>query len=302
MILISSQRQTQPSAVRFVRSLRFPLVGFAAVLVWLAAGSVATADVAAGAQKYTWHDAPINLTLGTGIAVPSGFKRVAVEPGSFAAWLRGLPLKPVGSDVHLYTGAPKWRQDVHVAVVDIDVGKRDLQQCADAIMRLRAEWLYGSGRASQIAFNYTGGGRVGFGKWAKGYRPSQSGKSWRKRAKANGGYGSFRRYMTQVFAYAGTYSLSKELRRVAPSNMQIGDVFIKGGFPGHAVLVVDMIENEASGEKRFLLLQSFMPAQEMHILKNPDSVWGSPWYESDVSWPLVTPEWQFDKGSLKRWP
>ncbi len=54
-------------------------------------------------------------------------------------------MKPAGAPVLTYTGAPKWRQDVHVAVIDIDVGKRDLQQCADAIMRLRGEWLYGRG-------------------------------------------------------------------------------------------------------------------------------------------------------------
>jgi hypothetical protein len=40
--------------------------------------------------------------------------------------------------VLLYNGAPKFRQDVHAAVIDIDVGTRDLQQCADATMRLRA--------------------------------------------------------------------------------------------------------------------------------------------------------------------
>ena len=51
-------------------------------------------------------------------------------------------MKPANAPVLIYTGAQKWRQDVHAAVIDIDVGRRDLQQCADAIMRLRAEWLF----------------------------------------------------------------------------------------------------------------------------------------------------------------
>ncbi len=253
--------------------------------------------------NYAWpRITRTNQTLQQQFPPPAGFVRKSVPKGSFAEWLRGLPMKEPGAKVMLHTGAPKWRQDVHLGVVDIDVGKRDLQQCADAIMRLRAEWLWSLNRKSDIAFNYTGGGRVSFSRWARGDRPSQSGKSWRRRANRDASYSSFRKYMVQIFAYAGTYSLSKELKTIKPSEIAVGDVFIKGGFPGHAVLVADMVENEQTGEKRFLLLQSFMPAQDIHVLKNPAS-WGStPWYDAKFSWPLETPEWTFPKGSLKRWP
>lgn len=87
-----------------------------------------------------------------------------------------------------------------------------------------------------------------------------------------------------------------------PENIAIGDVFIKGGFPGHAVLVADMVENKTTGEKRFLLLQSYMPAQDMHILKNPKSEDGTPWYTMPVGDQLVTPEWVFLGTALRRWP
>jgi hypothetical protein len=215
--------------------------------------------------------------------VPDGFERVPVEPGSWAAWLRGLPMKPVGVPVLTFTGGQKWRQDAHVAVVDIDVGKRDLQQCADAIMRLRAEWLYAAGRKRDIAFNDTEGKRLRFA------------------SRRDDGYASFRKYMDYVFAYAGTYSLERELKSVPLSDIAIGDVFIKGGFPGHAVLVADMAVDPKSGEKRFLLLQSYMPAQDIHVLKNPAAN-GSPWYTASFQGDLVTPEWTFAAGSLKRWP
>ena len=131
-------------------------------------------------------------------------------------------MKPAGAPVLTYTGAPKWRQDVHEAVIDIDVGKRDLQQCADAIMRLRAEWLYASGRAREIGFNYTDGKR-------RAYKGSGSND-----------YASFRKYMDLVFSYAGTYSLDHELKPASVEDIKVGDVFIKGGFPGHAVLVADL--------------------------------------------------------------
>ncbi len=251
---------------------------------------------------YAWRSQPVTETLAQRILPPAGFERVPTPKTSFGAWLRGMPVKPAGSPVLLYTGQRKWRQDVHVAVIDIDVGKRDLQQCADAIMRLRTEWLWSTDRKSKIGFNYTGGGRVPFSRWARGERPSESGKRWRKRSKPDSSYKSLQRYMIQVFAYAGTYSLSRELKTVSLDEMKFGDVFIKGGFPGHAVLVTDMVQNPTTGEKRFLLLQSFMPAQEMHILKNPNDPNGSPWYPAKFSWPLDTPEWRFPAGSLKRWP
>jgi hypothetical protein len=108
--------------------------------------------------------------------------------------------------------------------------------------------------------------------------------------------------MNLVFAYAGTYSLERELDPVPLAGVQIGDVFIKGGFPGHAVLVADMAENTETGEKRLLLIQSYMPAQEMHVLKNPAAPDGTPWYPAAFSGPLVTPEWTFPEGALHRWP
>ena len=251
------------------------------------------------------------------IAPPRGFKRVSVPPDSFAFWLRRLPLKPKGSAVYLYNGQLKFNQRAHMAVVDIDIGKRDLQQCADAVMRLRAEYLYSRGRDRDIHFNFTGGTRVPFSRWKRGERPRVRGRhvTWRLGAAAGRDRKNFKRYMRMIYAYAGTYSLARELRPVKLDDMRGGDVFIKGGFPGHAVLVVDVVENPATGERRFLLLQSFMPAQNMHILKNPNSIFTSPWYKLPGGWSrsrtdgrssdqpagqLITPEWVFAWTSLKR--
>ncbi len=46
--------------------------------------------------------------------------------------------------------------------------------------------------------------------------------------------------MRIVFAYAGTLSLYEELESVPIKDMDIGDIFVQGGSPGHAVIVVDM--------------------------------------------------------------
>jgi hypothetical protein len=82
--------------------------------------------------------------------------------------------------------------------------------------------------------------------------------------------------------------------------MQIGDVFIQAGHPGHTVLVVDLAECE--GDKVFLLAQSYMPAQEVHVLRNPQDPELSPWYDLDFEDELQTPEWTFPPGALKRFP
>lgn len=49
-----------------------------------------------------------------------------------------------------------------------------------------------------------------------------------------------------------------------------------------------------------MLAQSYMPAQELQILINPTKREISPWYSLDFGDELATPEWRFQKGSLKR--
>jgi hypothetical protein len=273
----------------------------------LAAGALALVALPppparADRPAYPWLSAPARHgTLESRVPPPAGFVREQAAAGSWAAWLRGLPMRAAGAPVLLHTGLEKPRQDVHAAVVDIDVGRGDLQQCADAVMRLRAEWLRAAGRAGEIAFDYTGGGRVSWARVAAGGRPSADGRRWREGSRPDDGYAAFRRYLAGVFAYAGTYSLARELRPAAESQIAIGDVLVKGGFPGHAILVADLARHPATGERRMLLVQSFMPAQDIHVLRNPAD--GSAWFAlPEAGRATVTPEWTFPPGSLRRWP
>jgi len=88
------------------------------------------------------------------IPTPIGYKRIDVAEGSFAEYLINLSLKTKNNKVYLYNGELKYNQSAQFAVLKIDVGKRDLQQCADAVMRLRAEYLYEQKRYSDIHFNF----------------------------------------------------------------------------------------------------------------------------------------------------
>jgi len=239
-------------------------------------------------------------TVRTRFSAPEGFKRINTEKNSFAAYLQNLPLKPDGSNVYYYNGEVK-PENVHAAVVNIDVGNKDLQQCADAIMRLRAEYLYSQKLFDDIHFNFTSGFNAEYSKWREGYRiiVSKNKVIWTKKFGESTTYEDFRSYLDVVFTYAGTLSLEKELKPEKISEMEIGDVFIKGGSPGHAVIIVDMAVNEKTGEKIFLLAQSYMPAQDIHILKNPVNTGLSPWYSADFGKTLETPEWTFYSNQLR---
>jgi len=249
--------------------------------------------------SHPWGDQPAETTLAQAFPPPEGCRRVAPnEP--FAVWLRSLPIRE-DATVRYFDGRVKPRQDVQAAVIDIDVGSSDLQQCADAVIRLRAEFLFASDREDEIRFDFTSGDPAAWADWRVGGRPSVQGNrvTWRTRATPDDGYANFRRYLRTVFAYAGTASLESQMHAVAdPKAVRPGDVFIQGGFPGHAVMVVDVVENPR-GERFFLLAQSYMPAQDVHVLRVPSS--DSPWYPAKAHGVLKTPEWRFDYADLRRW-
>lgn len=245
---------------------------------------------------------PGGATIKSRFKAPEGFQRVATRPNSFAAYLQNLPLKPHGAKVHYYNGAEKSNNGVYLAVVDMDLVKGDLQQCADAIMRLRGEYLFEQKQYDQIKFNFTNGFEAPYKKWKEGYRIKVDGNkvSWYKSKAPSSSYSEFKKYLRMIFIYAGTLSLAKELKPKSIKDIEIGDVFIQGGSPGHAVIVVDMAINARRGERRFLLAQSYMPAQETQILMNPVNSSTNPWYSNLAADQIRTPEWIFSIEDLKR--
>lgn len=208
----------------------------------------------------------------TRFSTPAGYHQLSVQPGSFAAYLQNLPLKPTGTHTLTYRGAVAATDAETAAVVDISVGHEDLQQCADVVMRLRGEYLYSQKRYNDISFNFVSGFKCDYIHYANGYRYHND--HWVLKAKKDYGYKTFMGYMELVFAYAGTLSLAKELKPVTnPNDLKAGDVFIHGGSPGHCFIVMDVVEN-AQHQKQFLLAQSFMPAQNLQVLQNaPGYYW-----------------------------
>ena len=214
------------------------------------------------------------------IPLPQGFKSVAADSNSFAVFLRNYKLKE-DKTVYLFDGSVKTNQKAQFAVLDISVGNKNLQQCADAVMRLRAAFLFAQKRFDEIIFTDN---EKGIYKFSPPYSEV-----------------NLLRFMENVFGRCGSASLSKQLKPVANFNsIQPGDVIIRGGFPGHAVIVMDVAQN-AVGKKIFMLAQSYMPAQDIHILVNPVNGNLSPWYEVTEDKKIITPEYLFYKPELKCW-
>lgn len=242
------------------------------------------------------------MTLETRVNPPAGYQRIEEDENSFGSFLRSYKLKKAGAKVKLYNGEDKQNQDAHVAVFKMPIEKEDLQQCADSVIRMYAEYFWETKQYDKISFQFADGFQADYTKWREGYRirVAQS-TSWVTGGSYDDSYENFKKYLRMVFAYSSTLSQDRESKKIKLKNIKTGDIFIQGGNPGHVVMVVDVCEN-AEGKKVFLLAQGYMPAQQFQLLKNPaHEEEENPWYyEDEIRYPLQTPEYSFKKGSLKR--
>jgi hypothetical protein len=265
-------------------------------LALLALSPAGPADVA----RYPWlAPGAVVRTLEEAFPAPEGFHRVELQPGSFGAFLRGLPLWPAGREVRLFDGSvarPPAEPGV-AAVAALDVGRRDLQQCADSLLRLWAEWRWAAGTQDGLAIHFTSGDLSRWRDWAAGSRPRVGKRvTWEAGAAApDASRRSFRAWLDSVFTYAGTLSLQAHSPRIPRQALAPGDFLVTGGSPGHVVLVLD-VARDKDGAARMLLGQGYTPAQEFHVLSGADG----PWFRVTGA-PVQTPFWEpFPWSSLRR--
>ncbi len=220
---------------------------------------------------------------------PKGAKKYVRSYDAFAEWIVDHPLKQ-SNIVRYHNGQVKYSKanDIFAAVFDYDIGPLDLHQCADASMYLWASYNYDAGFLDKLRFTGADGTEYIYTEWLD-----------KKEREDN--CESFRKWLDLVWAYANSWSISEyDLVSVPIWDIQAGDILVVGGFPGHAVTVVDMIFDQETGHKYFMLAQSYMPAQDNHILINPET--GDVWYELKPFMTNVrTPQYNFHINDLKRW-
>jgi hypothetical protein len=257
------------------------------MIVQILFGSCSTAEAnRANIPHVTANTSSEGAAIEKRFPVPDGFDRIPVDPLSFGHFLRNLPLHPQGSVVRYYNGEKKENRNVYAAVVNLPIGKRDLHQCADAVMNLWANYLYSQKKYNDIQFKFL------------------NDAAWHNFAIWSGGIYSkekFTKYMEQVWSAANTRSLFGQLKSVTITAAKIGDVLIQTGKPyGHAIMIVDECVNIKTGTKMYMLSQSYMPAQETQILINPNDSTNSPWYSFNESTDIITPEWNFTINDIRR--
>jgi hypothetical protein len=213
------------------------------------------------------------------------------DVNSWQYFLQHLPV--VDKPVVDFNGKPISYQQKQVGIIPYDVGTTDLQQCADALMRLRAEYLFQQKRYDEIGFHFVSGDYYTWNDYCKGRRPVArgSGVQFITTTSSFKTHESLRRYLDVVYTYASTISLAKELK---PANsFEVGTVIIYAGSPGHCFIIIDEAINK-EGEKVYKLAEGYTPAQSIYVLRNLNEEIMSPWHQLKKG-VIETASYRFEK-------
>ena len=233
-------------------------------------------------------------------AAPEHFERVPVADDGFGSWLRGLPVRTDRHHVLSHDGRPLAAHSAGVILLDLGTG--DLQQCADTLIRLHAEYLWNRGDAASAAYHFTSGDLSTWADWVSGIRWAPRGRGVDRVAgePRDDDHRSYRKWLQRLFVYAGTMSLSMDSVPVSSREIiQPGDFFVAPGSPGHTVMVLDVAVG-GDGSRFGLIGQGYTPAQELHVVS--DSA-GDVWFPLPASSAefLDVPSWSpFPRSTARR--
>ncbi len=237
----------------------------------------------------------------TKFTLPEGYERNYND--EYSIFLRKFPLKN-NNVVRYHNGENKYNNNIWAAVFDYDIGTADLHQCADAVIFMRANYLYKKGLTDKLHYTFVSGFKAKYLDYITHYYKVDGNNVSLvlrdKRLEDN--LETLRKWLREIWMYSNTWSIEKyDSYRVPLSDIKPGDFFIRSNPPpavGHAVKVVDVV-SDSRGLKKVMLSQSYMPAQENHILINPQD--DGVWYEIRGSTQVIqTPEFTFHNNELRR--
>lgn len=229
------------------------------------------------------------------------YKRISVNVGSFAEYLRNFKLReyavkplaydPESSSLVNNESAPA----VSVLALDL-INKGNLQQSSQSLIRLYAEYLYANSRYSDIAFNLltTPLFKCDFETWSNGGRLKVDGNqvSWcidhndscgHKDVELGTSAGTFRYYLQNVMMHSNTSSFVTNMDKISVSDAAIGDVIVFSDAPSDPVIIMDMAENQSDGSKIYIMARGGTPASEIYIVRNEQDANLNPWHKlSDI--------------------
>jgi hypothetical protein len=250
-------------------------------------------------------------SLADRIAEPAGFHRIPAKPGTFADWLRHLPVASEKTPVTNHRGKVTLKEaDPRIAaVIMLQPHSEHLLAGANILTRLRAEFQWTAHQREDLAFHYTSGHQATWRDWATGQRPTVAGKKVKlaKSAEPDDSRQSFCDYIETLLRYASGYSILEDTLPLSASQtpggppsppIAPGDIFIRNGRGQHAVMVLDVVIDKA-GRTAVLLGRGGTPAQTFHVLRSPN---GSPWFGLTPDQPIAIDKTTSLKPSnLRRW-
>jgi hypothetical protein len=267
IILISARRIASPTTLQGVRSTAEVTSKDAAVLH--------------GPAAYSWlskREAVKYASLADRIPPPDGFARIPAPAGSFASWLRHLPVLP--ADTPVTTGKRKvvLTADDQQLAAAIALQPRTEKALAgpNMLIRLRAEYCWAAQHMKNLGFHFTSGHLASWDQWAEGRRPTVHGKavSFAPAAERDESRESFCSYLETIFEYSSAYSVFDDTTAVGDGSIAPGDIFLRPGKGPCSLLVIDVVTNER-GDVCAMLGDAGTPAQTFHVIKSSS---GSAWF------------------------
>ena len=247
------------------------------------------------------------LTIETKYNPPEGFERIYND--GYSKFLRQFPLKK-NNIVKFYDGYPekeKPNYDSWDAVFDYDLGTHKYHECADSVIYLYSKYNWVAKNYKNLEFHTKLGTSLKYNDYLNGVKYKGNDNwtdlinDWTNPKPRLNNLKNFEAWLKIVFGWANTYSIDEyNSIKINILDMRPGDFFVRS-YPdsvGHAINVVDVVVNQTNNKKMYMLSQSYMPAQETHILINPQN--GSVWYTLDEFEDIITPEWSFNVTQLKR--
>lgn len=237
---------------------------------WLIAAVLVVVLLVVGGKMYwrTWNTTnPWQAKRVGEIPTLRGFTRVEAAEGSYAAYLRAIPLKEKGAKLHLYSDVVAKNQFLAAAIVDQPLLNK-YEQCADVAIRLWAEYLWQNGRYDEMCFTDVRDSMLCY---------------HCDTVPADSLHACFEAFLTEVYKWCNTASLFQETAPRQFIDVQAGDILVHPAEPGeaygHAIVVVD-VAKDSKGRVAILCLEGNTPAREKHIVRNK-WLWRDPWFVID---------------------
>ena len=243
---------------------------------------------------------PAGMTIETRFNPPKGYQRVALESGSFGAWLRGQAVLADGTAPKRWDGREASGGGV-AAVLAMEVTSL-LQQNTETAVRLHAQYQYERGQHQNIVYHFASGFLFKWDSWRAGGRVHtyDNPPVWRSEATEDSSVQTFYDYLQVQYNYTNINSLMKyDLTPVTAANLRPGDMLVNP--KGSVAIVADMVVNPADGSRLALLLSGGRPASQITVPANAAAK-ASPWFPvpADGKGSLVIGEYHYDWSQLGR--